>query len=91
MTRQWAEKADANQQEIINLVLRQGGKAWFIRWPLDLLVVYHGKIAIWEVKSEKGKFTDNQKIILAEMLHRGYEVPIIRSVEDAQRALEAMQ
>lgn len=43
-----------------------------------------------EVKSPKGRVSDNQKVVIAELIDAGCHVAIVRSVDDARDALDEL-
>lgn len=84
-------KTDANQQEIID-TLRQCGAFVFDlhgvgRGCPDLLVAWHGRWMLCEVKSKDGRLTPEQAIFIGEAGRCGGEVYVLRSRMDAVKAL----
>lgn len=71
-------------------------RANMTRWGLgvgspDLVGSYDGHAFGWEVKAEDGRVSDDQLRWHAAARKRGMTVEVVRSVEDAQRALESMR
>jgi hypothetical protein len=87
-------KIDRNQIEIV-AALRQIG-AWVQSVAdvgngcPDLLVAYHGRVFLVEVKADKGKLTADEAAWIGECERiGGVAVHIVRGVDDALRTLGA--
>ncbi|MCX5620106.1 VRR-NUC domain-containing protein [Bombella pollinis] len=53
----------------------------------DILTIYRGNVLFLEVKAPKGRLHDSQKERIPEINEAGAGVEIVRSVDDAFRAL----
>jgi len=53
----------------------------------DLIVIGHKKIYFMEVKTEGGRQSSKQKLVQAMLEERGFDYYIVRSVEDAIKAV----
>ena len=49
----------------------------------DLLLVQHGRVHVWEVKTASGELNRNQKWWHGLALGHGYYVPVVRNLDDA--------
>lgn len=76
----YAQRTDSNQQEIIDALEQIGCTVEVIGRPLDLLVGYRKKNFLIEVKTEKGKHTEAQKLFFETW--RG-QFRTVRTVEEA--------
>ena len=83
-------RTDPNQKEIAEALRRAGALVYYIRWPLDLVVVFRGKVELLEVKAPMGVLNDNQKRIVQDMAYKGYWPRVVRSAEEALRAIGAI-
>jgi hypothetical protein len=69
----------------------EGMGAQTYRWRLvDLVVVFRGQVALWEVKMPGEGLRDNQMKIHLKMKQNGYTPSVVRTVEDVQEELEKM-
>jgi len=50
-------------------------------WP-DFVIVHNGKAFFIELKTAKGRLSDNQKAAHADLMAAGADVSICRSIED---------
>lgn len=88
-------RTDTNQREIV-AALRQAGA--FVQSVADvgngcpdLIVAYHGRVFLIEVKDGAGKLTADEAAWVAEFERiGGAPVYIVRSAEDALRAVGAI-
>lgn len=88
--RQRAAKRDSNEGGIAGaleaagwLVVRLSGAGL----P-DLLCIRRGCVVLLEVKTETGRLTEAQDKLFARMGWFGYEVPVVRTPEEALRAAD---
>jgi len=86
----YAARADANQPEILEVLRGIGAQAWFIGWPLDLLVAFRGRFHVLEVKIPGGRLNRKQKTTIRQMEACGCEAHVIYSPGDALRAIKAI-
>lgn len=85
-----AARSDENQPQIIEALRNAGAKVYHIRQPLDLLVAFRGKFYVMEVKTPTGTLSPSQKDVIQEMAYAGCWPNLVRSPEDALRAIGAM-
>lgn len=81
---------DANQAEIVEALRAIGCTVFIIGRPFDLLVARHKKLYLIEVKNPIGrnKLSKQQGDDIKELWYRGVEVRVVRSVDEALRAVE---
>lgn len=82
-------KSDKNQKEIVEALRRLGASVFILDRPVDLLVGVFGRTGLIEVKMEDGELTSSQKKFLKDW--RGAMIPIVRSIEDCEAAIEAIK
>lgn len=83
--RRIVHRPDANQQEIIDFARSVGATVDVIGEPVDLLVGWHGRNLLWEVKSDpKAKLRPSQSEFFATWRGR---VARIECVQDAAAEL----
>ena len=82
----WDKRTDSNERDIIRAMERLGAKIYRIAKPLDLLVCFHKRTLLMEVKTDKGKLTPAQEQFLASWPG---EAVIVHTVDEAIRALGA--
>lgn len=87
-----AAKRDANEAEIVTALRAVGAAVRHISAPgvPDLLVGYRDTNYLLEVKSTKGKLTDDEQTFFDEWHERGHAA-IVRNVDDALRVIGAIQ
>jgi hypothetical protein len=56
-----------------------------------VLILPDGKVSWWEVKSEGGRLSEEQKVFISDLERLGHKWAIVRSVDDARRELETLQ
>ena len=88
----WAAKTDANQQEIVD-VLRQAGASVLVlsrvgQGCADLAAGIRGETFFLEVKTDKGKLTEDEQKFMDEW--RGHYA-IVRTPEEALRAIGVLE
>jgi hypothetical protein len=88
MIRRHNAKRDANEPEIVAALQAAGASVYRLDQPVDLLIGYRGRCIIAEVKLPKSSLNDNQQKFFASW--RGPTPPILRTVEDAMRLIEAL-
>lgn len=81
----WATKRDGNEGDVMR-ALGQVGARYIILDAFDLLVLFRGRVHMLEVKTKKGQLTDTQHALL-EM---GWPLQIVRSVDEALKAIGAL-
>lgn len=81
-------KRDANEPEIVEALQAAGASVYRLDQPVDLAIGYKGKCIFAEVKLPGAKLNENQLKFFSEW--RGSTPPILRSVDDALKLLEAM-
>ncbi len=89
-----AAKRDTAEAAIVEALEAAGAWAWRTSLPLDLIVAYHQKIMLLEVKSNRRKPDKRQKTqteLLARFQRDGFPVYVVRSVEDALQAIGAVR
>ncbi len=59
----------------------------FLAGAPDLIVIGNKRIYFMEVKAEDGRQSPKQKIVQAMLEERGFDYHIVRSVDDALRAV----
>ena len=85
----YAKKRDGNEAPIVEALRKAGADVWLLDRPVDLLVGYNQRLYGFEVKTDKGRLTDQQETDLATCRRRNYPVFVIRSAEDALQAIGA--
>ena len=92
--RRYAARTDKNQQEIMDAYRDVGAWVYYIDRPFDLLVGFRGRLYLVEVKNPKGKdkIGEEQHTEMGKLKNlANVEVHVVRSVEDALRAIGAMR
>lgn len=82
-----AKRTDANQAAIVQALRKVGATVQRHGCP-DLLVAYHGHIAVLEVKSAKGTLTKDEARWWDAWQS---DVQIVRSEDEALRAIGAIR
>ena len=54
----------------------------------DLIVVHDGRVAFLEVKAARGRITEGQEAMREALGAQGFEVAVVRSLDDAWAAVE---
>lgn len=85
-----AKKRDAAEPEIVSALRKAGAVVWYQDRPFDLLVGFHGRLIALEVKGRVGKLKPAQVTALADSIAHGLPFFVVRSVDDALRALHAV-
>lgn len=62
------------------------GAQYIILDAFDLLVLFRGRTVMLEVKTKTGRLTDSQK----ELIARGWPLVIVRSPDEALKAIGAL-
>ena len=78
----YKRKRDANERAIID-ALQAVGCAVIQENNVDLYVMYQGKWHPMEVKTRYGSRTRYQESLHAQLAEYGYEIPIVKTVEEA--------
>ncbi len=86
--RRFNARRDANEPEIVAALQAAGASVLRTDFPLDLLIGFRGRSIVAEVKMPGAKLNENQKRFFAQW--KGQTPPILRSVDDALKLLEAM-
>ena len=88
-----AAKRDDNEKEIVEYLRAAGARVQFMDKDagFDLLVTYHGKHLVVEVKNplRKWKLTDAEKETQEQMEDKGASYFIIETLDDAHWILKA--
>ena len=87
--RRYANRRDANEAEIVAALEKMGCLVKRMDKPVDLLVQFpgSGRQVICEVKTPKGKLTEDQQ----EMLEKGWHVWVLRDVQDAVNMMNVVK
>lgn len=83
--RQRRHRADLNESQIVDALRAVGATVYRIGEPVDLLVGYHNRAWLMEVKSEGGKLRPAQEQCIRTW--RGGPVVVVFSVADALQAI----
>jgi hypothetical protein len=77
--------------------LRSKSEAARLKWVgvlagvLDLvLVLPEGRCAFWEVKTESGRLSADQREFISRLKARGHVCAVVRNIDDARRELVAL-
>jgi hypothetical protein len=81
--RAYGNKRDASEAGIVEVLRVAGALVYRLDRPCDLLVYYRGVIRVVEVKTGKGKLTENQK-----EFRKHWPLHIIRDVDGALEAVK---
>lgn len=86
-----AAKRDTNENEIMQALAYAGAAVHQIsaKGVPDLLVAFRGQTFLLETKSKRGKLTPDQEAFFATW--DGGKVAIVRSVDDALKAIGAIE
>ena len=86
-----AKQNDRNEPEIVAAFRKMGASVAIIGRPVDLVIGYFGITRLVEVKNPetRGKLNPEQKDFIDGW--RGGVVPVVESVEDAVKVLDAMR
>jgi putative heme degradation protein len=68
-------------------IYRKNNSRFTAKGSSDILGIYKGKMICFEVKSAKGRVSPEQKVFLGRMESLGAITAVVRSVDDAIRAL----
>jgi hypothetical protein len=82
-------KRDANEPAIVDALQAAGASVYRLDQPVDLLIGFRGKLLIAEVKIPDATLNPNQQWFFQTW--KGPTPPILRSVDDALKLLEAMK
>lgn len=85
----YANRRDANEANIVSALERAGVHVWRMNTPCDLLCWRLGRFYALEVKAEDA-YPDKRQEAQTEFL-RVTGAPIVRTPEDALRAVGAMR
>lgn len=83
----YAKKRDGNEAPIVQALRKAGATVWLLDRPVDLLVGYGGRLTALEVKTDRGRLTDEQAAICQ---FNDLPVYVVRTPEDALRAIGAL-
>ena len=86
--RRFNARRDANEPEIIDALVAAGASVYRLDQPTDAVLGYRGKTLLIEIKMPGKDLNENQKRFFAQW--KGQTPPILRTVEDAMRLIEAM-
>ena len=86
----YAKKRDLVEPEIVEALKGFGAKVWKLDKPYDLLVGFHGRFVVLECKSGKARLTPEQAEELDACKAGGLPVYVVRSVDEALRAVEVV-
>ena len=85
-----AARTDGNQAEIVSALRVVGAKVHCTHQAgsgmPDLLVCFDGKLYLMEVKTPRGRLTDEQKEFMQD-----FPVVVVRSITDALRCIGVME
>ena len=71
------------------LPISVNGKVWGGRkGTSDLIAIGHGDILFIELKRPKGKQSPEQVVFQKEMVSRGFNYVVVRSLEDIEKVIE---
>jgi hypothetical protein len=84
-----AARRDANEPEIVQALRSAGAVVWQLPKPFDLLVGFSGWLVGLEVKGPKGKLTPEQREDFALARDRGLPIFVVRTPEEALKAIGA--
>lgn len=71
-------------------IFRKQSSPYAINGSPDYILIIGGRFVGFEVKTEKGRQSDSQKIFEEKLREAGGFYFIIRSIEDAEKALQAL-
>ena len=80
----WAAKRDANEAEIVRVLEQVALVHRLDDW--DLLVYYHGRLFMLDVKGAKGRPTTAQERLIRD----GWPLAFVHTPDEALRAIGAM-
>lgn len=89
MARWETHRSDENQEAIVAAWRRVGASVWLIGRPVDAIVGFQGRDYLIEIKTPRGRIRASQTAFRASW--RGHEVQIVRTVDEALRAIGAMK
>jgi hypothetical protein len=81
----YAKKRDSNEPQIISALESAGAEVWVLDRPVDLLIRFRERWHLMEVKTEKGRLTDEQARFVEST-----GCPVVRTPVEALRAIGAM-
>jgi hypothetical protein len=89
----YAARRDENEKVVVEALRAVGATVYYLDEPCDLLVGYHGKTLLMEVKNKKNQygkkgFNENQKHFAENW--KGGPFCLVDSVESALRMLKLM-
>jgi Holliday junction resolvase len=83
------------EQKLVKKVKELGGLC--LKWTSpgtvgvpDRLVIIHGRVLLVEVKDKKGKLSERQKYLIAELAKREITVTVIYNDEELDTFLESL-
>lgn len=87
----FARQVDANQSEIVEALRGVGATVLILAGTLDLAVGYRGRTVLMDCKNPKGlnRLTARQALLLEDW--RGDRIAFPRTVDDALRAIGALE
>lgn len=86
----FAKKRDANEAEIVQALRTVGAVVYPLDRPVDLLVGFHGRWVLLEVKRPQGVVGDGQAKFIAEARVKNLPAYVVRSGTDALEAVGAI-
>lgn len=86
----YAARRDANENELVTAA-RQIGAQWEQAGPLDGWIGWRGAWVPVEIKTAKGKYTDEQILFLGRCKQHGTPVHTWRTLIDVLNSLNATQ
>lgn len=81
----YAKKRDSNERPIIEALESAGAEVWVLDRPVDLLIRFRRQWHLMEVKTEKGRLTDEQEKFVTST-----GCPVVRTPMDALKAIGAV-
>lgn len=90
----YALRVDANQAQVISALEAAGAKVMVIGKPVDLLVGFNRRFALFEVKDGAKYASQRKKTALQQRffeLYEGYPVCLVDGPEAAIRALNVLK
>lgn len=78
----YAKKRDRNEPDIISALESAGAEVWVLDRPVDLLIRFRSQWHLMEVKTDKGRLTDEQEKFVTST-----GCPVVRTPMDALKAI----
>lgn len=83
----YAAQRDQNEEPIVKALLNVGAIVERMKQPVDLLVRFRAQVYVLEVDNPENKYRKRKKKQLEFI--RDWDVPLVRTAEDALRAIGA--